>query len=183
MKKKLRALILRDAFIRKKVVLASGKTSNYYVDVRQVSLNPEGLYCIAHLVFDLIRHESIDAIGGPTLGADPIISGVCFLAHIRAKKLKGFLVRKAPKKHGRQKLIEGPPLWRGGRVVVVDDVVTSGGSLIQAISVLRAEGLTVTKAISVIDRQEGAAENLAALGVPLVSLFTKDELLKPCRRR
>ncbi|MBU2473139.1 MAG: orotate phosphoribosyltransferase [Candidatus Omnitrophica bacterium] len=176
-KQQLLSLLKREAFLKKKVLLASGKISNFYIDVRKVSLSPQGVFLISRQVFKLIKDLKIDAIGGPTLGADPIVSGVCFLAYKHKKKLKGFLIRKSPKKHGRQKLIEGQELKKGMKVVVVDDVTTSGGSLIKAIEVLKQENIKVVKAISVVDRQEGAARNLASLGCPLVSLFRKSDFL------
>ena len=176
-KQQLLSLLKREAFLKKKVLLASGKISNFYIDVRKVSLSPQGVFLISRQVFKLIKDLKIDAIGGPTLGADPIVSGVCFLAYKHKKKLKGFLIRKSPKKHGRQKLIEGQELKKGMKVVVVDDVTTSGGSLIKAIEVLKQENIKVVKAISVVDRQEGAARNLASLDCPLVSLFRKSDFL------
>jgi len=176
-KQQLLSLLKRQAFLKKRVKLSSGRISNFYIDVRKVSLSPQGVYLISRQVFRLIKDEKIDAIGGPTLGADPIVSGVCFLAHQRKKKLRGFLIRKTPKKHGRQKLIEGQELKKGMKVAIVDDVATSGGSLIKAAEVLKQEGIKVVKAISVVDRQEGAAENLSCLGIPLISLFRKSDFL------
>lgn len=177
MKKELLRLLKKEALFRKKVILSSGKLSNYYIDVRKVSLSPQGIYLISGLIFNLIKNEAIDAIGGPTLGADPIVSGVCFFAYKNKKKLQGFLIRKFPKKHGRQKLIEGPFLSPKDKVVVVDDVATSGSSLIKAIEVLRKEKIQVVKALCVVDREEGAKENLAKLGCPFISLFTKSDFL------
>ncbi len=177
MKKELLSLLKKKAFFKKKIVLSSGKISDYYIDVRKVSLSPQGVYLIANLIFDLIKNEKIDAIGGPTLGADPIVSGACYLAHENKKKLKGFLIRKSPKKHGRQKLIEGEELKAGDKVVLFDDVATSGSSFIKSLEVLKEEKVKVVKAICVIDREEGAKENLAKLGCPLVSLFTKADFL------
>jgi orotate phosphoribosyltransferase len=181
MKKELFQLLKRDAFFKKRVVLASGKVSNYYIDVRRVSLSSAGIYYIAHLVFRIIRNEKIDALGGPTLGADPIVSTVAFLAHKNKKKLKAFLIRKTPKKHGSQKLIEGQTLNSGDKVILIDDVATSGGSIIKSIEVLKDAKVKVVKAITVVDRQEGAQENLAKYNCPLVSLFTKSDFLKTCK--
>lgn len=177
MRKQLLLLLKREAFLKKRVKLASGKFSNFYIDVRKVSLSPQGVYLISHLVFRLIKDDKIDAIGGPTLGADPIVSGVCFLAYKNKKKLKGFLIRKSPKKHGRQKLIEGQLPSSKERVVIVDDVATSGSSLIKSIEILRKNRIEVARAVVVVDRQEGASQNLAKLGVPLVCLFTKRDFL------
>ena len=174
-RKELLKVLKKEAFIRKKIKLSSGKISNYYIDVRKVSLNPKGLYLISKLIFGLLRKERLSAIGGPTLGADPIVSGVCILAYQDKKPLKGFLIRKTPKKHGRQKLIEGQIPKPGERVVIVDDVATSGSSLIKSIEVLKKSKIRVIKAITVVDREEGARENLAKLNCPFISLFKKRE--------
>ena len=93
------------------------------------------------------------------------------------KKLKGFIIRKSPKKHGRQKLIEGKELKKGERVVIVDDVATSGGSLVKSIEALRPQKVKIIKSVAVVDRQEGALEALAKLNCPLVSLFTKSDFI------
>ena len=177
-KKELLTLLKKKAFLRKRVKLSSGRISNFYIDVRKVSLSPEGVYLISHLIFNLLKRKRITAIGGPTLGADPIVSGVCYLAYKNKKKLKGFLIRKLPKKHGRQKLIEGQALASGERVAIVDDVATSGSSLIKAIEVLKKERIEVVTAISVVDREEGAREALARYKCPLISLFAKSDFLK-----
>ncbi len=176
-KKELLNLLKKKAFLRKKVKLSSGRISNFYIDVRKVSLSPRGVYLISHLIFNLLKNKKINAIGGPTLGADPIVSGVCYLAHKNKRKLKGFLIRKSPKKHGRQKLIEGPALASGERVVIVDDVATSGYSLIKAIKVLKKGKIRVVVAVSVVDREEGAREALARYKCPLISLFAKSDFL------
>jgi len=176
-KKELLALLKKKAFLRKRIKLSSGRVSNFYIDVRKVSLSPKGVYLISHLIFDLLKSKKITAIGGPTLGADPIVSGVCYLAYKNKKKLKGFLIRKSPKKHGRQKLIEGPVLASGERVVIVDDVATSGVSLIKAIEVLKKRRIRIVAAVSVVDREEGAREALARYKCPLISLFTKRDFL------
>lgn len=176
-KKELFSLLKKEAFFKKKIKLSSGKISNYYIDVRRVSLSPAGVYLISKLIWNIIKNEKIDALGGPTLGADPIAAGVYFLAYKNKKKLKGFLIRKSSKKHGRQKLIEGQELKAGDKVVIVDDVATSGASLIKSIEVLKKEKVKVVKAITVVDRQEGAEENLSKLGCPLISLFTKTDFL------
>ncbi len=176
-KKELLTLLKKKAFLKKRIKLSSGRVSNFYIDVRKVSLSPKGVYLISHLIFNLLKSKKVTAIGGPTLGADPIVSGVCYLAYKNKKKLKGFLIRKSPKKHGRQKLIEGQVLLPGERVVIVDDVATSGSSLIKAIEVLKKERIKVVAAVSVVDREEGAREALARHNCSLISLFTKFDFL------
>ncbi|MCK4810061.1 MAG: orotate phosphoribosyltransferase [Candidatus Omnitrophica bacterium] len=178
MKKTLLNLLKKEAFFKKKVRLSSGKMSNCYIDVRRVSLSGKGLYLISNLIWEMIKNDKITAIGGPTLGADPIVSGVCMLAYNNKNNLKGFLIRKLPKKYGRQKLIEGKSLVAKDRVVIVDDVATSGASLIKAIEVLKQEKVKIVKTIVVVDREEGGEESLSKIGCPLVSLFTKKDFLK-----
>ncbi len=178
MKKRLLELLKKEAFFKKKVRLSSGKMSNWYIDVRRVSLSGKGLYLISNLIWDIIKNDKITAVGGPTLGADPMVSGVCMAAYNNKKNLKGFLIRKSPKKYGRQKLIEGKSLTSKDRVILLDDVATSGGSLIKAIEVLRQEKIKILKTIVVVDREEGGKENLFKIGCSLVSLFTKKDFLK-----
>lgn len=175
MKDKLLSLLKKDAWYKGEVKLSSGKTSNFYIDVRRVSLSSEGIYLISHLMWELIKDDEIGAIGGPTLGADPIVAGVCMVSHMHKKPLNAFLIRKTPKAHGRQQLIEGKELKAGDRVVIVDDVATSGSSLIKSIEVLAKEKIQIVKALTVIDREEGAEENLTKLNCPLVSLFKKSD--------
>lgn len=175
MREQLLSLLKKGAWYKGEVKLSSGKISNFYIDVRRVSLSSEGIYLISHLVWDLIKEDNVTAIGGPTLGADPIVAGVCMVAHMNKKNLKGFLIRKTPKSHGRQQLIEGKEISKGEKVVIIDDVATSGSSLIAAIEILHKENIEIVKAVIVIDREEGARENLAKVNCPLVSLFKKSD--------
>ena len=177
MKQQLLSLLKKDAFLKKRIKLSSGKISNFYIDIRKVSLSPKGIYLISNLVLGVVKSLKVDAIGGPTLGADPIVGGVCLLAYKKKIPLKGFLIRKTPKKHGRQRLIEGQVIKPYEKVVIVDDVATSGSSLIKSIKILQKEKIKVVGAVTVIDRQEGASDNLAALGCPLKSLFTRGDFL------
>lgn len=178
MKKELFKLLKKEAFFKKRIRLSSGKISNYYIDVRRVSLSPAGVYLISNLIFKLVKKYKANAVGGPTLGADPIVSGVCFLAHRNRYPLKGFLIRKTPKKHGRQKLIEGQEILPGEKVILIDDVATSGASLITSLEIMRKSKIKVAAAMTVVDREEGAADNLSKYNCPLVSLFTKSDFLK-----
>ena len=164
-------LFKKKALFKGKIVLSSGKTSNYYLDGRLITLSPEGAYLIADIILDLIKQKKIDAIGGPTLGADPIVGAVAALSHIRKHPLNTFIVRKTPKPHGRMRQIEGPILKKNSRVILVDDVATTAGALIEAKEVLSKQGIKVTEAIVVVDRGEGAAENLAKQGLRLISIF------------
>lgn len=177
MKEELLFLLKKEAFFKKKVKLSSGRVSDYYIDVRKVSLTPRGIYLITHLFWPLLKKETVTAIGGPTLGADPIVSGLCMLAYKKRMEWKGFLIRKTPKKHGQQKLIEGKELNSKDKVVLVDDVATTGSSLVKAIEILRSYKVKIAKAIVVVDREEGAKDTLAQLGCPLFSLFVKNDFV------
>ncbi|MFH1578397.1 MAG: orotate phosphoribosyltransferase [Candidatus Omnitrophota bacterium] len=177
-KKKLLQLLKRKAFKKGKIILSSGKSSNYYLDGRLVTLNSQGAYLLANILFDLIKKKGATAIGGPTIGADPIVGAVINLAAIKRKKLNGFIVRKAAKGHGMRRLIEGPQLFAGTRVILVDDVATTGTSLVEAKRILDKQRVQVICAVVIFDREEGAAENLAKAGCPLISIFKKDDLLK-----
>ncbi|MFH1339106.1 MAG: orotate phosphoribosyltransferase [Candidatus Omnitrophota bacterium] len=176
-RKRLLRLLKRKALKRGKVVLSSGKVSDYYLDGRLITLSPQGAYLAASVILDLIKNKKIAAIGGPTLGADPIVGAAMAIVSEKGRRLSGFIVRKSTKKHGMQRLIEGPPLPKGSRVVLVDDVATTGGSLVEAKKALNKQGVKVDCAIVIIDREEGAAENLARAGCSLVSLFKKRDIL------
>ncbi len=166
------ALLEKDALKRGRFVLSSGKESNYYLDGRVITLTPEGAYLVAGIILELIRDRGIDAVGGPTLGADPIVGAVAVLSHIQQVPLKTFIVRKAAKEHGTQRQIEGPALSRHSKVVLVDDVATTGKALIEAKLALEKEGVPAQTAIVIVDRLEGAAENLEEAGIKLESIFT-----------
>ncbi|MCF7894430.1 MAG: orotate phosphoribosyltransferase [Candidatus Omnitrophica bacterium] len=170
-------LLKKESYQKKEVKLSSGKISDFYIDVRKISLSSKGIYLISNLFFQYLDKKSIDAFGGPTLGADPIVAGVCLIAEQNDRTLAGFLIRKTPKKHGKQKLIEGPQIKTGSKVILCDDVATSGGSLIQAKRVLTDQGIKVEDVMVVVDRNEGAKEALAKVGCNLFSLFTKGDFL------
>lgn len=177
MRQKLLKILKEEAYQEKEVKLASGKTSNFYIDVRKVSLSSAGIYYISNLFFQYLGQKQIDAFGGPTLGADPIVAGVCLIAWQNDHNLPGFLIRKNPKKHGQQKMIEGPAIKKGAKVILCDDVATSGGSLLAAKKILDGEGIKVEDVMVVVDRCEGAQQALADEGCNLFSLFTKDDFL------
>jgi orotate phosphoribosyltransferase len=176
-KSRLLEILKKDAFFRQKVILSSGKESEFYIDARLVTLTAEGAFLCARIILELIQDLKIDAVGGPTLGADPILGAMAALSHLDRKRLNTFIVRKAPKAHGRMRHIEGPVLKAGARVVLIDDVATTGKSLVEAIEKLRQDGIEVVKAIAIIDRQEGAKENLAKVDCPLESVFSSPDFL------
>lgn len=172
LKARLFALLKKQALKKGKFVLSSGKISNYYLDGRLITLTPEGAYLVAGIILEILKDEPADAIGGPTLGADPIVGAIAALSHLKKIPLKTFIVRKSAKVHGTQRQIEGPTLKKNNRVVLVDDVATTGKSLLEAKEALHKIGINVDKAIVIVDRIEGAKENLAKAGLKLESIFT-----------
>jgi orotate phosphoribosyltransferase len=172
LKKKLLTLLKKEAFKRGSFVLSSGETSNYYLDGRVITLTPEGAFLVASIILELIKGKHIDAIGGPTLGADPIVGSIACLSHMRQIPLKTFIVRKATKEHGTQRQIEGPALKKSSKVILIDDVATTGKALIEARLSLDKIGVKVERAIVIVDRCEGASKNLADCGLRLESIFT-----------
>lgn len=176
LKKRLFALLEKEALKKGKFVLSSGKTSNYYLDGRVITLTPEGAYLVAGIILELIKGRDIDAIGGPTLGADPIVGAVAALSHINNVPLKTFIVRKAAKEHGAKRQIEGPALGKEAKVLIVDDVATTGKSIIEAKEALDNMGIKAEHALVIVDRCEGAEENLAQHGLKMQSIFTIKEL-------
>lgn len=151
--------------------LASGKKSTYYVDKMQVSLHSHGLRLISEAFWDVIQDSDVDAVGGMTIGADPLVGGVLTLASAAGRDLKGFLVRKEPKGHGTKNFIEGP-LAAGDRVVILEDVVTTGGSSLLAIDRVQEFGAQVVQVLAIVDRLEGGAANFADRDIPFQSLMT-----------
>jgi orotate phosphoribosyltransferase len=154
--------------------LASGKKSTYYLDGKQISLHSTGLRLFSHGLLDLLGDLDFDAIGGMTIGADPIVGGVLVAAAERQKSLDGFLVRKEPKGHGTQRYIEGP-VQAGAKVVVIDDVVTTGGSALQAVDRIMEYGCQVVCVVGIVDRKEGGAANFAARRLPFRALLTIED--------
>ena len=164
--------------------LSSGAKSNYYIDCRLTTFDPEGAWLVGQLMHSLIRKEqtsrkvNVAAVGGLTMGADPVALAVGMYSHWAkdASPLQVFSVRKSPKAHGQTKLIEGN-FKKSDTVVVIDDVVTRGESTIAAINAIEKEGGRVVFAAVLVDRQEGGREKIEALGHPVVALFTRSELL------
>lgn len=172
LKRKLHGLLDRKALKRGSFILSSGKASKYYLDGRVITLMPEGAYLVASIILEMVKDEKIAAIGGPTLGADPIAGSLACLSHLYKRPVKTFIVRKSAKAHGTQQRIEGPALAKNSRVILVDDVATTGKALVEAKAVLEQMGVIAKKAIVIVDRQEGAKENLAKAGMKLESIFT-----------
>jgi len=171
--------ILKEKSLQTNVdrVLTSGRTSTYYIDAKMTTLDPEGSNLVGQMILDILSPFDIDAIGGYTLGADPIVSVVAALSVQTSRPLPAFIVRKEPKKHGERKMIEGP-FKKGWKVVVVDDIVTTAGSTLKAIKAVEEEGAEVVLALTIVDRLEGGRKNLEMNGYKFLSLFTRDDLLE-----
>ena len=161
--------------------LVSGRVSQYYVNCKPATLHPRGMYLIGHLVFDAIRNLDIAAVGGLTFGADPIAVATAFASELNGKPVKAFSIRKSQKDHGIIKWVEGD-LEPTQRVVIIDDVATTGGSTIKAIKRARSEGLDVVKAVILVDRQEGGLENIRKHVPDVAAIITRDELLAQFRK-
>jgi len=168
--------------------LVSGRMSNYYFNCKAVTLNPEGMYLVGNLIFDLIKDIDIKGIGGLTLGADPIAYAVAYTSYLKGKieiesyrPIESFVVRKTPKPHGLMQWIEGN-VKKGDRVAIVDDVITTGKSTIEAINRAKEAGLEIVKVIALIDRQEGGREAVETLGYKLDSITTREEVMEIYRR-
>lgn len=157
--------------------LVSGKMSRFYVNCKPTAMDPRGMYLIGHLVFDAIRALDVDGVGGLTFGADPVAMATAFVSGLEKQPVSAFSIRKDKKDHGIAKWIEGD-LSPGQRVVVIDDVATTGGSTIKAIERARSEGLTVVKAVVLVDRQEGGLENIREQVPDVSAIITRDELIE-----
>ena len=157
-------------------ILTSGKKSSYYFDGRLLSLDPEGAYLTARALLPLVRRSGAVAIGGPTLGADPIVAAVSLVSHLEpgGESIPAFIVRKEAKGHGMGNAVEGH-LAPGARVAVVDDTCTTGGSLFQAIEAAEAAGCSVVKVLAILDRREGGSDKLRGLGYDFESLLVAND--------
>jgi orotate phosphoribosyltransferase len=173
---KLAGLLLEKSYIPGRVTLTSGRVSDYYFDCKQTALHPEGGYLLGMSLLQNLK-ESVQAIGGMTLGADPLVSAASVLSHIHNRPLPAFIVRKNPKGHGTNQYLEGlANVPHGAAVAIIEDVVTSGGSVLKACQRTADAGLHISQVLTVLDRQEGGAEALAEQGYTLESLFTKQSL-------
>lgn len=175
LREELRELLAIRALKFGQFTLTSGRTSDFYVDGRQVTLDGRGLYLIARFALEHCREHAIDAVGGLTLGADPIAAGIAALSGADPHPITAFIVRKEVKGHGTGRAIEGPDLRPGMRVLLVDDTLTTGGTFLQAQEKVAATGATIVGALCVVDREEGGRAALEAAGVELHSLFRRSD--------
>jgi len=156
--------------------LVSGKMSQYYVNCKPVTLHPRGMFLVGHLIFDNIKDLKPDGIGGLTFGADPVAMATAFVSELKGSPINAFSIRKTRKDHGIIRWVEGD-MKSGQRVVIIDDVVTTGGSTIKAVERAVSEGLDVVKAVILVDRQEGGLENVRKHVKDVSAIITRDELM------
>jgi orotate phosphoribosyltransferase len=177
-RRRLLAMLTERSYAKKKVILSSGRESDFYIDCKKTILSAEGHWLTGKLMFAGVRElfSTAVGVGGLTMGADPIASAISTVSFLGNSPLQAFLVRKEPKGHGTGQWIEGlTSLPAGAKVVIVEDVVTTGASTIKAIERARAEGLDPVGAFTVVDRQEGGRETIEATGVKVVSLFARSD--------
>lgn len=185
LKEELMNYILERAFLyspERPFVLSSGKTSPYYLDCRRITLYGPAFKLIGKLFWSELREENIDGVAGMSIGADPIVCAILPTALEEEINLEGLLIRKEPKKYGTEKQIEGN-YWEGMRIALVEDVVTTGGSLLKAIEACEREKLVIVKIIALVDREEGGRENLKEKGYQLQSFFTLTEIISAYHQR
>ncbi|MFJ6568955.1 orotate phosphoribosyltransferase [Streptomyces sp. NPDC091292] len=175
-----RGALLREikdkAVVRGKVTLSSGLEADYYIDLRRVTLDGVAAPLVGQVMLDLTADLEFDAVGGLTMGADPVAGAMLHAAAARGRRLDAFVVRKAAKAHGMQRQVEGPEI-KGRRVVVVEDTSTTGGSPLTAVEAVRAAGAEVVAVATIVDRATGAGEKITeGAGVPYLFAYSKDEL-------
>ncbi len=183
-KSKLIALLLERSFKWSEepiFKLASGRLSNYYIDCKPTTMSPEGLSIIGPLLLSVVKEWGVSAVGGLTLGADPISYAVAYASSSSEEPIKAFVVRKEAKDHGTGKLIEGP-VSPGDRVAIVEDVITTGGSTLKAVEAAKVFGLDIAGVVALVDRQEGGKEKIESVGLHVVSIVTREELISRVKK-
>ena len=172
-KSRLRDEILKKAVVHGKVILSSGKEADYYVDLRRITLDSVAAPLVGEVMLDLTKDLDFEAVGGLTLGADPVATAMMHVAAQQGRKLDSFVVRKSEKAHGLQRRIEGPDV-KGKRVLAVEDTSTTGGSVLTAVEALRSEGAIVVGVAVIVER--GASSNPSLAEFPYLSVFSLDDL-------
>ena len=168
-------LLAERAYRRGSFTLASGRTSEHYVNCKPVSLSGQGLALLGASMLELVEPTAA-AVAGLTLGADPLVSAVALQAALAGRDLDALIVRKEAKGHGTGAWLEGPLPAPGSRITVLEDVVTTGGSALKAVNQLREAGYVVEQVVAIVDRQEGGAEAMQAAGLGLRCLFLLEEV-------
>lgn len=172
-KEKLKEQIKNKAVVHGKVILSSGKEANYYVDLRRVTLDSEAAPLVGEVMLELTKDFDYEAVGGLTLGADPVATAMMHSAAKNGRKLNSFVVRKSEKAHGLQRRIEGPDI-KGKKVLAVEDTSTTGGSVLTAVEALKAEGAIVVAVAVIVER--GAKVAVESVGLPYLSAYSLADL-------
>ncbi|WP_031385485.1 orotate phosphoribosyltransferase [Desulfonatronum thiodismutans] len=177
-RKQLAGLLMAKSYLEKDVVLTSGKRSNYYFDCKQTALHPDGAFLIGSLFVRMLQAEPLHGVAGMTLGADPLVTATSLVARTEGLSWPAMIVRKEAKGHGTASYLEGLVNFQpGDRIAVLEDVATTGGSALKACQRLTDAGFVVHRVCCILDREEGAAEALAAADIPFTALYTRSQLL------
>lgn len=175
---RLLALLKRYSFVQREVTLTSGKKSNFYIDCRRTALTAEGHFLSGWLFNHIlqVQYPKVEAVGGMTMGADPLVSATSLMSHFSHRPLQAFYVRKEAKKHGTANWVEAAgSIGEGTRVAILEDVITTGGSTLKAIERVQAEGYEVCCVLCLVDRQEEGGAEAVSKRAPLKSLFTRND--------
>ena len=182
LKRRLARLLVEKSYREGDFVLASGRRSDYYFDCRVTALHAEGSWLIGTLFNHMLSEMDIKGVGGMTMGADPLVAATTVISHEQGRPLHGLLVRKEAKGHGTGQFVEGLGNFHAGdRVAMLEDVVTTGGSLLKACDRIRDAGLSIVAVCAILDREEGGREKLREAGYDLLALFTRAELVALAR--
>ena len=174
-------IIRARSFGRGEITLASGRKSDFYFNLKPTMLDPEGAALLAELTYEALKDDNLDYVGGLEMGAVPLAGAIAQLSWLKGHPIAAFFVRKKPKEHGARLAIEGlakGETLQGKRVVIVEDVTTTGGSAIKAVESVREAGGDIVLVLTMVDREEGAAENFREAGLPFRSLYKASEFLK-----
>ena len=177
---RLHEIIRKRSFGRGEITLASGRKSDFYFNLKPTMLDPEGATLLAELTYEALKDDQLDFIGGLEIGAVPLAGAIAQLSWIKGHPIAAFFVRKKPKEHGARLAVEGlakGESLKGKRVVVLEDVTTTGGSALKAVEAVREEGAEVALILTMIDREEGASETFAQAGLAFRSLYKAAEFL------
>ena len=172
------ALLKDKSYEKRKVILSSGRESDFYIDCKQTTLTAEGAVLCGRLFCEMLaKGEWPEAVGGITLGADPIVTAVSLTSALLGKPIPAFIIRKEPKKHGTAQWVEGTKnLKQGMRVAIVEDVVTTGASTLRAIERAEGAGLSVSRVLAIVDRNEGGSDTITEKGYRLEAMFLKEDV-------
>jgi orotate phosphoribosyltransferase len=173
-------IIRTRSFGRGEITLASGRKSDFYFNLKPTMLDPEGAALLAELTYEALRDEKVDYVGGLEMGAVPLAGAIAQLSWLKNHPIAAFFVRKKPKEHGARLSVEGLAKGEslaGKRCVIVEDVTTTGGSAIKAVEAVKESGAEIVLVLTMVDREEGAAEAFAAAGLPFRSLYKASEFL------